>query len=316
MFFAAQNVFSQIEFIENKGQWDKEVKFMSVAGSGAFYLQENGFTIQQNNPQDVQNVKEKWHQQVSVSSTNKPVLNKIHAHAYAVQFLNSQTPTIIPDKALPSINNYFIGNDKNKWASNCRIFKGVTYKDIYPGIDVRYYADAGSNLKYDFIVHPGADVNKIAMKYKGANNISVKNKQLVISTSLGDNKELSPYTYQVVNNQRQELDCRYVVDGDVVRFKVKNYSLDRPLIIDPTEIFFSYSGSIADNWGFTATYGPDGSFYGGGIAFNKGFPTTTGAYDETFNGGAFDIAIIKLSPDGAHRVYATYIGGNDEDQPP
>ena len=69
------------------------------------------------------------------------------------------------------------------------------------------------------------------------------------------------------------------------------------MIIDPTEIFFSYSGSTADNWGFTATYGPDGSFYGGGIVFAPGFPTSPGAYDESFNGN-FDIGIIKLSPDG------------------
>ena len=82
-------------------------------------------------------------------------------------------------------------------------------------------------MKYDFIVHPGADVSNIAMKYTGANKIAVKNKQLVISTSLGDNKELSPYTYQVTDNKREELDCRYVVDGDVVRFKVKNYSRDK-----------------------------------------------------------------------------------------
>ena len=59
--------------------------------------------------------------------------------------------------------------------------------------------------------------------------------------------------------------------GDVVRFKVKNHSSSKTLIIDPTEIFFSYSGSTADNWGFTATYGTDGSLYGGGIVFGNGF---------------------------------------------
>ena len=62
------------------------------------------------------------------------------------------------------------------------------------------------------------------MKYTGAHKISVKNKQLVISTSLGKNKELSPYTYQVADNRREELDCRFIVDGDVVKFKVKNYA--------------------------------------------------------------------------------------------
>ena len=37
------------------------------------------------------------------------------------------------------------------------------------------------------------------------------------------------------------------------------------LVIDPTLMFCSFAGSTADNWGYTATYGPDGSFYGGGI---------------------------------------------------
>ena len=83
------------------------------------------------------------------------------------------------------------------------------------------------------------------------------------------------------------------------------------MIIDPTEKFFSYSGSTADNWGFTATYGPDGSFYGGGIAFNNGFinpSSSPGAYDNSFNGD-FDIAIIKLTPDGTNAGYMQLISG-------
>ncbi len=310
----AQKSFSQIEFIENKGQWNKEVKFMSLAGSGSFYLRENGFTVAQHNVADIEAFKAKRHGEISKTELKEGVGGKVRSHAYSVKFMNAQTPQIIPDKAIPTVNNYFIGNDKSKWATDCSLYKGVTYKDVYPGIDVRYYSDAGSNLKYDFIVHPGADVNQIAMKYTGADKLSVRDRELVISTSVGENKELSPYTYQVTNNKRQELDCRYVVDGDVVKFKVKNYAPDKTLIIDPTEIFFSYSGSTADNWGFTATYGPDGSFYGGGIAWASGFPVQTGDYDETFN-GTFDIGIIKLTPDGGMRVYATYIGGSAEDQP-
>src|SRR6185295_515782 len=134
-------------------------------------------------------------------------------------------------------------------------------------------------------------------------------------TSVGENKELYPYTYQVIGNERKELNCKYVIDGNVVRFKVSNYSPDAPLIIDPTQIFFTYSGSTADNWGFTATYGPDGSFFSGGIVWGSGFKVSPGAYKETFGGGKFDIGIMKLTPDGKQRVYATYIGGSAEEQP-
>ncbi len=314
-FFATQNLFGQVEFIENKGQWDQGVKFKSNAGDGAFYLTDKGFTITQYNPKDLENIEARSH---GASPSNSRTAghnteNEVRTHRYDVEFLNSQTPQIVPNKPLQSVNNYFIGNDRSKWASNCKIYLGVTYQNVYKGIDVRYYVDGGGNLEYDFIVHPGADVDNIAMKYSGVSNLSVKNKELSIMTPMGKSKELRPLSYQFDNNEKQQLDCRYEVKGNVVRFKVKNYSPDKTLIIDPTEVFFSYSGSVADNWGFTATYGPDGSFYGGGIVFGQGFPLSSG-YDQTFN-GTFDIGIIKLTPDGRNMVYTTYIGGGGEDQP-
>jgi gliding motility-associated-like protein len=310
--FFANKAVSQIEFIENKGQWNSQVKFMSNAGNGAIFLQKRGFTILQHNQQELEQVIGKLH-----VNKNQPQISRVlNSHAYNVEFVNATaSPEIIPDKALPSVNNYFIGKDSTRWARDCKIYKGITYKNMYPGIDVRFYTDAGERLKYDLIVHPGANINNIALKYKGADRLSVKNKELLISTSVGQNKELYPYTYQVVNNQRKELDCKYVVDKDIVKFKVKNYTRDQVLIIDPTEIFFTYSGSISDNWGFTATYGPDGSFFGGGIVFGNEFPASPGAFKTTFNSGKTDIAIIKLSPNGVNRIYATYIGGNGEEQP-
>ncbi len=320
--FISQKLFAQVQFIENKGQWDSKVKFKSEAGSGSFFLTENGFNIVQYNPQDLENIQEQRH---SVSNANAnarqiagpsgKVTNTVRSHNYSVTFLNAQKPNIIPDKPLPGITNYFIGNDKSKWASGCKIYLGITYENLYPGIDVHYYVDGGGNLKYDFIVHPGAKLDDIAMKYSGADKIKVKNRELNIITSMGKSKELEPYTYQLDSSGKKQLDCRYDVKGDVVRFKIKDYSPDKTLIIDPTEIFFSYSGSIADNWGMTATYGPDGSFYGGGIAFGPQFsPPGTEGYDQTYN-GAFDIAIIKLSPDGRKMMYMTYLGGGDEEQP-
>ena len=56
----------------------------------------------------------------------------------------------------------------------------------------------------------------------------------------------------------------------MVTFDVKGYDKSSTLIIDPSLVFCSFTGSTADNWGFTATYGPDGSMFGGGIAFSGG----------------------------------------------
>ncbi|MGQ9863909.1 MAG: DUF7948 domain-containing protein [Bacteroidia bacterium] len=37
------------------------------------------------------------------------------------------------------------------------LYKEVVLKEVYEEIDVRYYFDGG-RLRYDYIVHPGADV--------------------------------------------------------------------------------------------------------------------------------------------------------------
>ena len=293
---------------------------MTNAGNGAFFLQSKGFTVLQHDPKDFEGVIHGHnHGKEAISAAFKKLLLK--SHAYEVQFVGAnENPQIIPDKVLPGINNYFIGNDKSKWAADCKIYGAVTYKNVYPNIDVRYYVEAGDQLKYDIIVNPGGDVNKIALQYKGADALTIKNKELVIKTSVGENKELYPYSYQVINNQRKEIENNYRVTDNIVRFKVKNYSSASTLIIDPSLVFFTYSGSTADNWGFTATYGPDGSFYSGGIAFGNGFPVSLGAFQTSFAGGSSsgqpkDIAVMKLTPDGKNRLYATYIGGSGDEQP-
>ncbi|MBK9570904.1 MAG: PKD domain-containing protein [Chitinophagaceae bacterium] len=283
---------------------------------GLFFLREGGFTVLQYNPVDFSNVQRFIHSQAPggglIKAGDKVLLR---SHAYNVDFVGaSSSIQSVPDKIIPAFNNYFIGNDPSKWGADCKIFQAVTLKDVYPGIDVRYYTD-NNFLKYDIIVKPGGDVSKIALRYEGIDKLEVKSKELMITTSVGELKESSPYTYQSDVTGRKEISCKYVIKDNVVRFDVKNYDPTSTLIIDPVVIFCSFSGSSADNWGFTATYGPDESMYGGGIVFNSGFPTSPGAFQTNFGGGNVDIGIIKLSPDGSQRIYATYIGGAGSEQP-
>ena len=311
-----------IEFIENKGQWDNHVKFRSEVPAGSFFIRNGGFTVLQHNKEDLKQVQEYIHGQHDQGNEqnkrNSPLI--LHSHSYAVDFAGaSDQIELVPDKPLATYNNYFIGNDPSRWASNCKIYQGITAKNIYPGVDVRFYTDKG-NMKYDIIVKPGADASKIVLRYSGADNLEVRDKQLVIKTSVGEVKELDPYTYQYENNQRKHISAKYVLIGKEIRFDVKNYNRNETLIIDPTLIFSSFTGSTGDNWGFTATYGPDGSFFGGGINLASGYPVTPGAFQTAWGGGnggvnATDISISKLSPDGSTRMYATYIGGSGNEQP-
>jgi gliding motility-associated-like protein len=314
--------YGNIEFIENKGQWDNAVKFKGDVSSGSFFVRAGGFTVLQHKSDDWEKLTDLIHGHMH---DGKPMDRRapitLHSQSWNVDFVNANAPAmqeIIPDKALANYNNYFIGNDPTKWAGDCKIFQGITVKNVYPNVDVRYYTDKGS-LKYDIIAKPGADLSRIALRYNGVNKLEVKNKTLSISTSIGEKSELMPYSYQLNGKGRQAINCKYVVRDNVVSFDIKNYDPNSTIVIDPQLIFCSFSGSATDNWGFTATYGPDGSMFGGGIAFGNGFPVSPGAFQTTYQGGTnplpSDIVIIKLTPNGSNRVYATYIGGNGSDQP-
>ena len=313
-----------IEFVENKGQWDSRIKFLGQVNSGAFYVQQKGFMVLQHNPSDLTRVAEFMHSRGLANFDNsRKTRDTLHSHAYQVEFVNgNDNAEIIADKPLPGYNNYFLGNDPLKWATDCKVYQGVTVRNIYPNVDVRYYSNNGS-VKYDLIIKPGADVSRLALKYRGADKLQIKNKQLFIETSVGELKELNPYSYQFDEKGRREVGCKYNVKNNIVSFDLKDYDRKSTLIIDPSLIFCSFSGSAADNWGFTATYGPDGSMFGGGIVFGTGFPVSPGAYQTSFGGGEttnnfggpFDIGIIKLTPNGSNRVYATYIGGAGNEMP-
>ncbi len=302
-----------IQFVENKGQWDKNVRFRGEVANGVFFIQDRGYTVLQMDPLTTKKIQDSKHH-VTDSFIFK-------SHAWRVEFIDKKgkvatNSQLVPEKPLSTYNNYFLGNDPDKWASECKIYQAVTLKNIYPNIDLRYYTDQGI-LKYDFLVQPGGSVNDILLRYDGVENLSTRKGQLVYQTSIGVFNESIPYTYQPGETARQTVSCKYVVKDNLVQFEVGKYDTTQVLVIDPSIIFCSFSGSTADNWGFTATYGPDGSMFAGGIVFNDSgrFPTSTGALQSIFKGGETDICLIKLSPDGRNRLWATYLGGTGNEQP-
>ena len=304
---------------------------------GSFFLEPKGYKVLLNNEKDLEAIGNYLHGEkpktnVSNNIGAKPLPGAsskliLHSHAYEVSFDGaSDSATIIPEKVLSLYNNYFIGKDSSKWASHCKIYNALTYKNIYPNIDVRYYTDKGS-LKYDLIVNPGGDVSKIALKYDGVSALSVKKGNLVIKNTINDVTELEPSSYQVDEQGRKDVSVHYSISGNTVHFKTDNYAKNKILVIDPTLVFCTFTGSRADNWGYTATFDGQGNFYAGGIAFDNGFvyPPLNGGFQTVYNGGdnsegtndgsGTDIAIMKFSANGKKALYATYLGGSGDEQP-
>jgi gliding motility-associated-like protein len=314
--------YRSLEFIENKGQWDGPHAFMASTEVENIYFQKNAFTYTLSDPKNIEYIKG-----IKSGTTKDGTVFKYHT--YRINFLGANDNCeIIANKKQSHYYNYFLGNDQTKWQSEIHPARVLDYKSLYPGIDMHLSSETHS-LKYEFIVAAGADVSKIRLQYEGQEKLLIKNGNLVIKTSVEEVKELKPYTYQLVNGEKTEIPCEYKIEeGNIVTYNFpKGYDKSSLLVIDPTVVFATFTGASADNWGFTATYDNAGNFYAGGIVHymntTNSFPTSTGAFQSVYMGGtntsgsqyACDMVLFKYNAPGTAYMFATFLGGTDNDQP-
>jgi hypothetical protein len=311
-----------MKFIENKNQWPSVVHFSTKIPGGTMALRQGGFSYSFIDGNKIQAIHERSHQHVHDESSLTEHDWSINGHTILVDFLgaNKNARPRAFGKS-PSYYNYFMGNDPGKWGVHAHAYDGVLYSSFYNGIDLKIYS-AGEHVKYDFIVAPGADASQIISEYRGAEQVYLYHGNLYIKTSLADIIEKKPFAYQVINGEKVEVKCSYQLINHQLSFCFeKGYDPCYELIIDPLLIFSTYSGSLADNWGSTATPGEHGTLYSSGVTnhFANGqysgvFPATAGAFQTSY-GGIFDIGILKYDSTGANLLYASYLGGSDSESP-
>jgi len=304
-----------VKFVENQSQWEPFIKYRADVPSGKVYFEEDRITYSMFDMAG-------FHDLYFHHPEGRRRKIEVSGHAFQVLFEGANPhPRITGQAKQPEYHNYFIGDDPSKWASDVSLYSEVHYQDLYPGIDLIYYGRKAS-LKYDFILQPQADASNIRLAYKHLDDLKIDEEgHLIMVTSVGDVVEMAPFAYQNISGQKVEIPCDFRLEGDVLTFDLGNYDPNQELVIDPNLVFGSFTGSTADNFGYTATYDDLGNLYGGGIAFGIGYPMM-GAFQSTFGGGGsvpfgngFDISISKFDPNGTSLIYSTFLGGNENEQP-
>ncbi|MBR1549669.1 MAG: gliding motility-associated C-terminal domain-containing protein [Bacteroidales bacterium] len=311
---------TMVLFTENLGQWDSRVNYAVQLHGAALFLESDGITVALR--------EETGHPGAGVLAAEKgkakavrgaSAADGVRCHAYRMHFPGA-TPTLPSGRdRQEGYANYYLGNDPGRWRSHVASYAAARYDGLYPGVALEVYGGKNA-LKYNFIVDAGADASAIAIVYEGVDGVSVSREgNLVVRTSVRDVVELKPYVYQrsEVGGKRfenEEVESRWVVEGDVVRIALGKYDHSRELVIDPVLIFSTYTGSTADNWGTTAAYDSEKNVYTAGLVFGMGYPTSLGAYQDTA-GSSVDVGIFKFDSLGQQRLYATYLGGSSADMP-
>ncbi len=289
-------------FIENKGQWDESVLFTAQIPGGSLELHGNRLIHKISNIQSIA------HKHTESSSR---LINQVDQVEITVDFFAAnQRPKISFEKPSYETYNYYLGKDRSRWASGCKAYSAITYHELYPGVDLKYYLEQGV-IKYDLVIGPNADPSKVQFNYQGDINMNLEDGCVNVKSRINTITENRPISYQIINGQKKYIDSRYILRENKISFGLASYDHNLPLIIDPELIFSTFSGSVADNFGYTACYDDRGNLYSGGIVFDPNFPVTN---DSEYS-GATDMAILKYDSTGSQLLYATFIGGSAADNP-
>tara|TARA_Y100000589_G_scaffold332313_1_gene391629 strand:+ start:1486 stop:5259 length:3774 start_codon:yes stop_codon:yes gene_type:complete len=314
LIFFSSSLFSQqagYKFLENKNQWPENVNYKAELKNGELYLEKNGFLFNFYDEKLMNNLISNHY-----DKSKLPKNPEIKQHSYRVNFLNMNSNCkFIHSQPTKEYYNYFIGNNASKWANNVRGYHEIIYNDLYEGIDLKLYSKY-FNLKYDLIIKPGINPKIIKFKYEGVKDISLKKGRIHIQTSVNQIIENEPFAYQFINNKKIKVNCNYKLKGNIISYVFPNgYNKKYPLIIDPTLIFSTFSGSFSNNFGYSATFDSKGFLYSGSSVFGNQYPTTLGAYNTSWNGGVVDIGISKFDTSGTFLIYSTYLGGSNDELP-
>lgn len=225
------------------------------------------------------------------------------------------SPAARPEAEVPLLGraNYLVGHEPNRQQVGLPTFGRVTYREVYPGIDVSYYGNQGQ-FEYDFVVAPGSDPSTVDLGFEGAQGVRVDgNGDLVVTVAGSELRQQAPVLYQGGNDAREPVLGAFVVrDGGQVGFDVGAYDRSRALVIDPTLAYSSFLGAGGLDSALSIAVDDQGSAYVVGATTSPSFPTTPGAYDASFNGDQ-DAFVAKLTPDGSALVYSTFLGGSATD---
>jgi len=306
---------SSAGFIENKGQYPRDIKYVLEKSGFKTLLFQQGFGYLLN----------------EIITTDKGDSTISHFVNFTLKDGN-KNPKIITDGKSSDYKNILY-----KQIAEVRHFSHITYQDVYPGIDMIFEAGAQRaghfGLKYSFIVHPGADPGLIKITLEGhdplvssqagdlENYLIAENKVLRFKVGGGIIGEELGEIYTIENGFKTQIGGKYDIDGNVIKFDLASYNDKNTLIIDPEVVNFSLrvssyygrGGGAEDVIYDVAVSGDGNKIYVTGAsnaddlltgALATGFQTVKGGGNDAFV-AEFDATLSTLN-------WATYLGGGTE----
>jgi hypothetical protein len=177
----------------------------------------------------------------------------------------------------------------------------ITYPGVYPGIDWVLYVK-GSQVEYDFVIHPGAKASDVRLAYEGAKVRVNKDGSFTAETPLGTLKEDAPYSFL---EDGTVVPSRFDLCGNILSFKTGAYT--GKLTIDPVLSWSTMYGGSGADYGYDVVTDGEGNVYITGQTASVNNIATAGSHRSIRYGNGNSAYLVKFDSTGV-RIWGTFFG--------
>ncbi|MEQ1860175.1 MAG: isopeptide-forming domain-containing fimbrial protein, partial [Chthoniobacteraceae bacterium] len=249
---------NKIGFQENVGQFAPDVRYGFRTQFGGMLVYDDHISV--------------------LSNQTDPVTGEVGVHTVNIDFTGSSPWQIVPGGESGVFGSY---QQADGTALTPQIYKEITLRNVYDGVDLRVYSAEQGILEFDWLVARAQDYEKIRLNFTGQDGVVFNaDGSATLDLRFQDLVLKIPEVYQVIDGQKHLLgaamvageqagEMRYSLIGDIVA--------DQPLVIDPSIAWSTYFE--LNNAGF------DSYLYG--IAINANGVYAFGWARETITNGSF-----------------------------
>jgi len=282
---AAEPSARPIDFIENRGQWDRGVDFVGRSRSMTAVIEQARLTLRSDADPDA---------------------------AISLTFEGAST-TAAPtgEDKRPTRYNFYLGPDSSRWRAGVPAFGALAYRDLYPGISVRLH-ERSARLEYELRLDPGARLDQVVIRADGASHTHIEDDgSLRLQTKSASLRQSAPVSWEELRDGRRRMvTSRFrKIDDQHYGFDVDGRDPTRPLVIDPGLVWSTFLGGSGPDFIGPAVVARDGTgdvFVGGTMA-SVDFPSFS---NPGFAPGTQSPAfVVRLNSTGTVLKYATFVGG-------
>jgi hypothetical protein len=319
--------------IENAGQWPEAARFQVWGGGPALWLAEDALWLSVAAGSQVEG--SRWGREPGSLPGDRdlePVtLNGVNVR---LSFPGANPhPRLEPFDRRDTHVSYFLGNDPAGWRPDVPAWGGVRYVELYPGIDLVVGAWAGTDatlapaqqggrpqgspLPWRLEARAGADLAEVRLRVEGADAVVVDSHVLHLSTAAG---EVAIPLLTLIRSHVERANVERVNGSafDVTApFDLTARGSALPSAFAPQGVsdllYSTFLGGSSIDGGRGIAVDVGGNAYITGGTYSADFPTTPGALDPSL-GGDLDTFVVQLDATGSTPVYATFLGGNSDDQ--